>query len=60
MIIDDFTAANGLRQGDTLALNLFNTAFDTVTRQLLVQVKSMIFYKSVQPTECAQDMNIME
>jgi hypothetical protein len=48
MITDGFKEGNGLKPGDGLALNLLNTTMEYVTRQLSVENKSTIFYKSVQ------------
>ena len=47
---------NGLKQGDGLAFNLFNSALKCVIRQLPVHVKSTIFYKSVQLIGYADDI----
>jgi len=54
-----FQLGNGLKQGEGLAPNLFNIALEYVIRQLLVQVTSTIFYKSVQIIGYADDINIM-
>ena len=56
---DGFKVGNGLKQGDGLVPNLFSTAQDYVIRQLSVQAKSTIFYKSVQLIGYADDINIM-
>ena len=56
---DGFKVGNGLKQGNGLVPNLFNTALKYVIRQLLVQDKSTIFYKSVQLIGYADDINIM-
>lgn len=47
---------NGLKQGDGLAFNLFNSALKCVIRHLPVHVKSTIFYKSVQLIGYADDV----
>jgi hypothetical protein len=57
---DGFEVRNGLKQGDGLAPNLFNLALEYVIRQLSLQTKSTIFYKSVQLIGYADDINIME
>jgi len=59
MMTDDFTIGNGLRQGYGLAPNLFNVALNYVITQLSVEVKSTIFYQSVQLLGHADNINIM-
>ena len=59
MITDGFKEGNGLKPGDGLPLNLLNTTMEYVTRQLSVEIKSTIFYKSVQLIGYADDINIM-
>jgi len=49
---DGFKVGTGLKQGDGLPPNLFNTAV------LLVQTTSTIFHKSVQLTGYADYINI--
>jgi hypothetical protein len=49
MTTDGFKEGNGFKKpGDGLALNLLNTTMEYVTRQLSVEIKTTIFYKSVQ------------
>jgi hypothetical protein len=48
-----------LKQRDGLAPNLFNIVLEYVIRQLSVEVKSTIFYKSVQLTGYAENINII-
>ena len=55
-----FKAGNGLKLGDGLAPNLRNITLEYVTRQLSVEVKSTIFYKSVQSGAYADDINVTE
>ena len=45
---DSLQAGNGLKQGNRLAPNFFNTALEYVIRKLWVGVKSTILYQSVQ------------
>ena len=59
MITYGFKKGNGLKPGDGLALNLLNTTMEYVTRQLSVEIKSTIFYKSVQLIGYVDDINIM-
>jgi len=59
MITDGFKEGNGLKPGDGLALKLLNKTMKYVTRQLSVEIKSIIFYKSVQLIGCADDINNM-
>jgi hypothetical protein len=56
---DGFKVGNGLKEGDGLAPNLFNTAMEYVIRQQSVQAQATIFYKSVQLIGYADDINIM-
>jgi hypothetical protein len=56
---DGFKVRNGLKQGDGLAPNLFNIALEYIIRQLTVQTKSTIFYKSVQLIGYVDNINIM-
>jgi hypothetical protein len=56
---DGLKVRNGLKQGDGQVPNLFNIALENVIRQLSVQTKSTIFYKSVQLIGYADDINIM-
>jgi hypothetical protein len=58
-ITNGFKVRNGLKQGDGLAPKLFNIALEYIIRQLSVQTKSTIFYKSVQLIGYADDINIM-
>jgi hypothetical protein len=48
MMTDGFKVGNGLKQRDGLASNFFNIVLEFVIRQLSVEVKSTIFYRSVQ------------
>jgi len=48
MMTDNFKIGNGLREGYGLPPNLFNVALNYVITQLSVEVKSTIFYRSVQ------------
>jgi hypothetical protein len=50
---------NCLKQ-DGLEPNLFNTALDYVISQLSVEIKSTIFYKSVQLKGFADDISNMQ
>jgi hypothetical protein len=59
IITDGFKVGNGLKQGDSLAANLFNIALQYVIRLLSVQIKSTIFYISLQLIGYADDINIM-
>ena len=59
MITVGFKEGNGLKQEAGLALNLLNITMEYVTRQLSVETKSTIFYKSVQLIGYADDINIM-
>jgi hypothetical protein len=59
IMTDGFKVGTGLKQGDGLAPNLFNTALEYVIRQLSVQPTSTIFHKSVQLIGYADDINIM-
>ena len=60
IMTDGFQVGNGLKQGDGLALNLFNIALEYVIRQLSAQVTSTtILHKSVQLIGYADDTNIM-
>jgi hypothetical protein len=56
---DVLKVGNGLKQGDGLAPYLFNIALEYVIRQLSVQAKATIFYKSVQLIGYADDINIV-
>jgi hypothetical protein len=49
-----------LKQGDGLAPYLFNIALEYLIRQLSVQEKSIIFYRTLQLIVYANDINIME
>ena len=49
----------GLKQGNGMAPSLFNIALEYIIRQLSVQVKSTIYYKSVQLIGYADEINIM-
>jgi hypothetical protein len=60
IITDGLKVENGLKEGDGLATNLFNTALEYVIRQLSVQAQATIFYTSVQLIGYADDTNIME
>jgi hypothetical protein len=57
--VEDGLKRGNLKQQDRLAPTLFNIALEYVTRQLSVQVKSTIFYKSVQLIGYADYINIM-
>jgi len=59
MITYGFMKGNDLKSEDRLALNFLNTRMEYVTRQLSVEIKSTIFYKSVQIIGYADDTNIM-
>jgi len=59
IMTNGFKVGIGLKQGDGLAPNLFNTALEYVIRQLSVQTTSTIFHKSVQLIGYADDINIM-
>jgi hypothetical protein len=59
MIADGFKVRNGLKQEDRLALNLFNIALEYVIKELSVEVKSTVFYKTVLLIGYADDINIM-
>ena len=59
MVTDGFRVGNGLKQGDGLAPNLFNIAMKYVIGLLSVQVKSTIFYVSLQFIGYADGINIM-
>jgi hypothetical protein len=59
IMTDGFQVGNGLKQGDGLAPNLFNTALEYIIRQLSVQTTSTVFHKSVQVLGYADDINIM-
>jgi hypothetical protein len=48
MMTDDFKIGNGFRQGYGLATHLFDVTLNYVVTQLSVEVKSTIFYQSVQ------------
>jgi hypothetical protein len=60
MMADGFKVGNSLKPGDGLAFNPFNIALKHVIRQLSVEVKSTIFYKSVKFIGYADDISIME
>jgi hypothetical protein len=47
MMTDGFKVGNGLKKGDGLGPNLFNIALEHVIKQLSVEVKFTIFYKSI-------------
>jgi len=53
-------AGNGFKQGNELGLNLFNIAMQYAIRHLSVEVKSTMFYKSVQFVGCADDITLWE
>jgi hypothetical protein len=59
MVTDGFGVGNGLKQGDGVIPKLFNMALKYVIGLLSVQVKSTIFYISLQLTGYADDINIM-
>lgn len=59
MINDGFKVGNGSKQRDGLTPNLFNIALKCVTKWLSVQVKSTVFYISLQLIGYADDINIM-
>ena len=48
MMNDGFKVGNCLEHGDRFAPTFFNIALEYVIRQLSVDFKSAIFYKSVQ------------
>ena len=50
---------NGVRQGDALACLLFNIALEKVTRDAAVNIRGIIFYKSVQIPAYADDIDII-
>jgi len=54
-----FKVGNYLKQGAGLAPTYFNIALEYVIRQLPVDVKSTVFYKSVQLIGYTYDINIM-
>jgi sorting nexin-29 len=49
----------GLRQGDTLACLLFNIALDKMIRDLGIERRGTIYYKSVQVLAYANDLDII-
>jgi len=59
MVTDGFRVGNGLKEGDGLAPNLFNIALKYVIGLLSVQVKSTIFYISLQFIGYAVDVKTM-
>ena len=59
IMMDSFKVGTGLKQGDSLAPNLFNTALEYVIRQLSLQTTSTIFHRTVQLIGEADDINIM-
>ena len=59
MMTDGFKVGNGFKQGDWLAPILFNIALEYEIRQLSVEVKSTIFYKSVQLILYEDGVNVM-
>jgi hypothetical protein len=59
MMNGGFKVGNGLKQGDGLAPTFDNIALEYVIRQLSVDVRPTIFYKSVQLRGYADDINIM-
>jgi hypothetical protein len=58
MVNDGVNVGNGWKQGDGLAPNFLNIVLEYVIRQLSVEVKSTIFYRSVQLVGYADDINI--
>ena len=56
---DGFKVGNGLKQGDGLAPTFFNVALEYVIRQLSVDFRSTIIYRSLQLIGYADDINIM-
>ena len=59
MVTAGFRVGNSLKQGDGLAPNLFNIALKYVIGLLSVQVKSTMFYTSLQLIGHADGINIM-
>lgn len=58
MIADNFKLGNGLKP-DGLAPNLFNIALEYAIKELSVEVKSTILYKTVLLKGHADNINIM-
>ena len=56
---DGFKVGNGSKQGDGLAPTFFNVALEYVIRQLSVDFRSTIIYRSLQLIGYADDINIM-
>jgi hypothetical protein len=48
-----------VRQDDALACLLFNTALETVIRDLGIQTRGTIFFKAVQIVAYADDIDLM-
>jgi sorting nexin-29 len=49
---DPIPTACGVRQGDTLACLLFNTALEKVIRDSRIQTRGTIFFKTTNPGLC--------
>lgn len=60
VMTDGFEVESGLKQGDGLTSGLFGIALEYLIRQLSVQDKSTIFYRSLQLIGCADTINIIE
>jgi hypothetical protein len=50
---------NRIHQGDTLAYLLFNVALEKVIRDVKINTRGNIFYRSVQIFSCADDIDIV-
>jgi sorting nexin-29 len=55
---DPFLTQRGLRQGDAQACLLFNIALEKVIRDLGIERRGIIYYKSVQVLAYANDLDI--
>jgi hypothetical protein len=59
MMTDVFKVGNGLKKGDGLGPSLFNIGLEYVIKQLSVEVKFTIFYKSIQLVDYSDDTNLI-
>jgi hypothetical protein len=59
MLSSPIITRNGVRQGDSLACLLFNTALEKVVRDVGINRRGTILYKSVQILAFADDIDII-
>jgi len=58
-LLEPISTTCGVRQGDTLAWLLFNTALEKLIRDSGIQTRGTIFFKIVQTLAYADDIDLM-